>query len=170
MNRRTNCRSLVVYLIMATLLAIWFVPACLAADASGATGSMRQAEHDLNLAYVAVAEAEDAGASVSALLNTLGSAGDLLSKAYAAFEAGDYDNSIMLSMDCSHSVEGIATKAANLKVDAERARSDGLLIAVAESSVGLVLLLALGLVGWKFLKRRYFGRLMDMQPQTGEEP
>jgi hypothetical protein len=68
-------------------------------------------------------------------------------------------------MECSNAVEGVAGDAARLKTDAE---SDRLLLSSVGSSVGLVLLLVFGFLGWKLLKRRYFKRTLDMKPQMEE--
>lgn len=167
MKRRTKgYRSVAVCLIVAMLLAVWLVPACIAVDAVEASGAISQAERDLGSAYAVVAEAERSGADVSALLNKLGSAGDFLSEAYAAFRTGDYANARALAMECSSAIEGVAGDAARLKADAERARSDRLLLTSVGSGVGLVLLLVLGFSGWRFLKRRYHKRVLDMKPQV----
>jgi len=161
-----SCRSVAVCLSVSMLLAVWLVPACFAVDAVEASGAIGQAERDLGSAYVVVAEAEGAGADVSVLLNKLGSAGDFLSEAYVAFRAGDYGNASLFAMECNHVVSGVAGDAARLKLDAERARSDRLLLTSAGSGVGLVLLLVLGFSGWRFLKRRYHKRVLDMKPHV----
>ena len=161
-------RNVAVCLAVSVLLVVWLVPACFAVDAVEASGAIGQAERDLGSAYVVVAEAEGAGADVSVLLDKLGSAGDFLSEAYVAFRAGDYGNASLLAMECSHVVEGVAGDAARLKVDAERAHSDRLLLTATASGVGLVLLLVFGFFGWKFLKRWYFRRALDMKPRLGE--
>jgi hypothetical protein len=148
------------------LLAVLFVPSCFAVGACEASTAVGQAEHDLGSAYIAVAEAEDAGADVSALLNKLNSTGDFLSEAYAALSIGNYVSASVLAIDCSSAVEGIAGDAARLKADAERASSDRLFLAVAESGVGLGLLFVFGFLGWKLLKRWYFKRALDMKPQV----
>lgn len=157
-----------VCLILAMLLAVWLVPTCFAVDAVEAHGAMSQAEHDLSSAYVMVAEAEVAGANVSPLLSKLGSAGDSLSRAYAALRTGDYANATALALACSGAVAGVASDALSLKMDAEAARSSRWLFAVVESSVGLFLLVVFGFVGWKLLKRRYFKQVLDMKPQLEE--
>jgi hypothetical protein len=166
MTRKTkSCGSVAICLIVLMLLAAWFVPACFAVDAVEANAAIGQAERDLGSAYVAVAEAEGAGADVSVLLNKLEGAGDFLSEAYSAFRVGDYENASVLAMECSNAVEGVAGDAARLKTDAE---SDRLLLSSVGSSVGLVLLLVFGFLGWKLLKRRYFKRTLDMKPQMEE--
>jgi hypothetical protein len=160
-----NCRSVAVCLIVSMLLVVWFVPRCFAVDAVEANGAIGQAERDLGSAYVVVGEAESAGANVSVLLNRLGSAGDFLSEAYVALRAGEYGNASSLAAECSHSVAGIAGDAARLKADAERARSDRLLFTAGGSGVGLVLLFVFGFFGWRFLKRWYSRRVLDMKPE-----
>lgn len=169
MTRRTKShRNVVICLIALMLLAVLFVPGCFAVDAVEANAIIGQAERDLGSAYVVVAEAEGAGADASVLLGKLGVAGDFLSEAYVAFRAGDYENANVLAMECNRAVEGVAGDAALLKMDAERAESDRLLLSSVGSSVGLVLLLAFGFLGWKLLKKRYFRRVLDMKPRMEE--
>ena len=167
-RRAKSCRNVATCLIVLVLLAVLFVPSCFAVGACEATTAVGQAEHDLDSAYIAVAEAEDAGADVSALLNKLNSTGDFLSEAYAALSIGNYVSASVLAIDCSSAVEGIAGDAARLKADAEKTHSDRFLFAVVESSVGLVLLLVFAFSGWKFLKRRYYRRVLDMKPHVEE--
>jgi hypothetical protein len=164
--RAMGCRSVAVCLIVLMLLAVWFVPCCFAVDDVEASGAIGQAESDLGSAYVVVVEAEGAGADVSLLLSKLSSAGDFLSEAYSAFRVGDYGSASALAMQCSSAVEGVAGDAASLKTDAESARSDRLVLTVVLSSVGLVLLIGFGFLGWVSLKRRYFKQTLDMKPQV----
>jgi hypothetical protein len=159
-----NLRNVAVYLTVLTLTTACFLPMCFAVDAAEASGTIGQAEHDLGSALAAVAEAESAEADVSALLNKLESANDFLSEAYAAFRTGDYGNASLFAVNCSHAVEGVADDASRLNANAKTTRSDRLLLTVTESGAGLVLLLVLGLIGWRLLKRRYFRRILDMKP------
>jgi hypothetical protein len=169
MKRRTKgYRGVAVCLILAMLPAVWLVPACFAVDAVEASSAIGQAERDLGSAYAMVAEAEGTGADVSAMLNKLGSAGDFLSGAYAALRMGDYADASALAMECSSAVKGVADDAARLKTDAEAARSNRLFFAVVGSSVGLVLLVVFGFLGWKLLKQRYLRQALDMKPQVEE--
>ena len=163
---RKRLGSVAVCLIMAMLLVYWLVPACFGVTAVETNTTIGRAERDLGSAYAVVAEAEGAGANVSALLNTLGSAGDFLSEAYAASRIGDYANASALAMQCSSTVKGVADDAARLKTDAEAVRSNGLLSAVVVSCVGLVLLVVSGFLGWNFLKQWYIRRVLNMKPQV----
>ena len=167
-RRAKSCRSVAACLVVLMLLAVLFVPGCFAVNAAEANTVIGQAERDLDSAYVAVAEAEGAGADVSALLSKLGGAGDFLSAAYAAFRTGNYTDAAELAMDCSTAVERVVRDSAGLEADAEAARGNSLLFAVVVSLVGLVLLVVLGFLGWKLLKRRYFKQVLDMKPQVEE--
>jgi hypothetical protein len=167
-RRAESCRSVATCLIMLMLFAILCVPGCFAVDAAEASNTITQAESDLDSAYVAVAEAEGAGADVSALLSKLGGAGDFLSAAYAAFRTGNYSGADSLAMDCSSALEGVVRDSADLKAEAEAARGNGLVFNVVISLVGLVLLGVLGFWGWKLLKQRYFKQILDMKPQVEE--
>jgi hypothetical protein len=150
------------------LFAILCVPSCFATDAAEANNAISQAESDLDSAYVAVAQAESAGADVSALLNKLESASDFLSKANFEFMNASYATASALATECSASVAGVADDAAVLKMDSEREQSGRLFLSVVVSSLGLVLLLGFGLLGWKLLKRRYHDAALNMKPQLEE--
>jgi hypothetical protein len=168
MLKKKICMTVTICFAVWILAAVTFVPACFAVDATGANAAIGQAERDLCSAYVAVDNAEAAGADVSALLNELRGAADSLSQAWAAFRTADYANANMLAVKCSHALNGVAVDAANLKIDAEKEHSDSLLLSGAGSCVGLVLLLVFGLLGWKLLKKRYLRRVLDMKPQMEE--
>ena len=164
-----KCKNVVMRLSLLILIITQFIPACFAVSSDEASDAIKQADRDLGSAFVAVAEAEGAGADVSVFLSKLGSAGDFLSEAYVAFRARDYGNASLFAMECSNAVESVARDGARLKADAEREHSDRLLLTAAWSGVGLVLLLVLGFFGWKFLKRWYFRRILGMKPQVEGE-
>jgi hypothetical protein len=159
-NRRRGAAVCVMVLLV---MVVWLVPACFAVDASEAGKAVGHAEQDLNAAYVKVAEADSAGADVSVLLNELNSAGTYLSRANAAFKAGDYENASVLATDCSNTVKGVANEATNLQSYAEGAHSNMILSAVFVSVFGVVFVIILGFIGWGFLRRRYFRGILDKQ-------
>ena len=164
-----RCRSFVAFLMVSVLVAVVLVPVCSAVGAAEAGDVISQAERDLGSAYVAVAEAERAGGDVSILVGRLGGAGGFLAKAYAAFRAGDYENASLLALECSRVVDGVIGDAAGLKVEAEEARSNKMFWTAAWPIAGLGLLFNLGLVGWRFLKRRHLRRVLDKKPEVGED-
>ena len=144
------------------------VPACFGVDAVEATDAVGQAEVSLNLAFVAVAEAEVAGAEVVGLLERLEVAGDFLSEAHVAFRSGDYEAASLLAVECGNVVEGVVAEAGRLETVADLAKIDNLFLTMFWSGFGLVLLVIFGVVGWMILKNRYFERVLEMRPEVEE--
>lgn len=157
---------LAVFLVM-FLLFVQFVSFASAVTLGEADVAVEHAESDLGSVFAAVAEAEAAGADVSALLAKLDVAGGFLSDAYAALKAGDYENAFSFAVACSGAVDGVAADAARLKLDAEEARAGSFVWAAVESSVGLVLLVVFGFLGWRLLRKWYFKRVLGMRPEVG---
>ena len=123
------------------------------------------AESAVGQAYVAVSEAEGAGANVSGLVAKLNEAGELLARANTAFRAGDSANADSLVGQCLVSVDGIVVDAKALKGQAESAGQSRLFLTVALSSVGLSVLFVVSLFAWRFLKWRYIKRVLGMKPE-----
>ena len=159
-------RDAFVCVFMLLIMVIWLVPVCFAVDGSEAGKAIDQAERNLNSAYARVAEADSAGADVSVLLNELNSAGIYLSGANAAFNAGDFENAVMMAGNCSDAVSGVASEAANLRSYAEAAHSNTVLSAVFVSIFGLIIITVLGFMGWRFLRRKYFREFLDKRPEV----
>jgi hypothetical protein len=137
-------------IIAATLMNV-----CLAIEPVEVNSAIDQAEIALTSASVAVDRAYSAGADISELLNKLSIAGDLLSEADMALRAGNYETANLLAIKSENALDGIASNANQLKADAEKTKTNTLLLTVAGSSVGLVLLVVLGIIGWWFLRKRY---------------
>ena len=152
---------------MFILMFSLFAHACFA-DKVEAEKALVDAENDLASAYVAVGEAEKAGANVSKMLVKLKFAGTLLVDAYNASRLDDYNRTCLFAINCSESVNGIVDEALSLKLEAENAYSGRLFMTAALSSVALCVLFVLGLFGWRFLKRRYLRRVLRMKPEVRE--
>lgn len=161
--------SSVLCVLMLLLLLGSLTPQCFAVSQAEASAAVENAEQNLNSAFVAVAEAEAAGADVSALLDRLSSAGDSLSEARHAFSIGAYETAYSFAVACSSAVDGIALDAASLKVKAEEAKREALVSTVLWSSVGLILLSVFGVVGWRMLEKWYFKRVLDLKPGVSAE-
>jgi len=160
-----NCKSGAVCLFVLILAVIQFIPTGFAVSSDEAIDVLNVAERDLSSAFIMVAEAENAGADASQLLIKLGNAGNFLSEAYASFKSGDYDAASSLALECSNTIALIAGDAAGLKADAKKAYFDRITSTLVMSVAGVCLVLVFGLVGWRFLKRRYFKRVLDMKPK-----
>ena len=157
---------IVACLVVLTLTLVWFAPACFAVNRDEASANIGEAERDLSLASSVVAEAEKAGANVSAYLARFDDAGKLLSEAYAAFGRGDYDNASFYAIQCADAVDGVVENATRLKMEAEAAYRNSMFLAAGTSSFYLSLLFVLSLFGWRFLKNRYFKRVLGMKPEV----
>ena len=148
-----------------SLLGAGSITCCFAVGADEAKIAISQVEGDLGLAYVAVAEAAEAGADITDMLDKLVDAGVFLSAANNAFRIRDYTTAHELAERCGEAVAGIVTEAARLKAQAGTARDNRLLLAVLGSSVGLVLLIVFGFLGWRVFRKRYFKRTLDFKPK-----
>ncbi len=152
--------------LASAFLFVFLVGNCLAVDPATAWESVSRAEGDLSSAYVAVADAERAGANVSELVARLELAADSLGVARNSFEIGDWDGAYSEATNCSNTVEGVFAEASALESDAERVREETLLFTAGLSSVGLCLLLAASLFSWRLLRSRYVMRVLKMKPEV----
>lgn len=157
-------------LVLAAILLIC-LSGCFSAYGSGqteASGKMADADHAIMNAFGAVVEAEKAKANVTDLVLRLDSAGALLAKAETAFRVGDYGNATVWAQQSLEQVQGVESEAQSLKSDAEIAGQNQLIITGAFSSIGVVLLLAVGLFGWRYLKNRFVRNVMKMKPEVAQ--
>jgi len=161
-------RLIVGFAAFSALIILCCVPVCLAASSDEALQAMEHAESELASAYVAVAEAHDAGANVSELVGRLELAGAWLTSARNAYRVEEYDESYSHAVNCNASVNGIVYEASILKGDAQRSYYEGMFLTAAFSGVGLCILLISSLLGWRLFKKRYIKRVLEMKPKVGE--
>jgi hypothetical protein len=157
-----------VCLVVVTLFASCFVPVGFAVSSNEANDGLRSAQTDLDSAFLFVAQAQRAGANVSALLNKLNEADGFLSEGYVAFRSGDYESAFYSAAKCSASIEGVAESAGLLKASAERAENDKILLNAVATGVGLVMLFVFGFLGWGVLRRWLSGRVLKLRPLVEE--
>lgn len=161
-------RKILIYYVTFTLALALFTHTCLAVDKRSAEEALVNAESDLASAYGAVAEAERVGANMSELSDKLRSAGDLLAEANNTCRLGDYDGAYSYATNCSDTVEGIASQALDMKLEAEKTCSERLLFTATSSSIGLSALFVVSLFGWRALKKKYVKRVLEMKPEVRE--
>jgi hypothetical protein len=166
MDSGRNTYKGVAFCVAVSIILMWFVPLCFGVSIDEVAEAIGRAEYDVGSAFVAVAEAERAGADVSVLLDTLDSAGGFLSEANVAFSAGNYESAFSFAVACSSTVAGVAEDAARLKVAAEIAESASFFSTLIVSGIGVGVVLACACFVWWFLKRRYFRRVLDMKPEV----
>lgn len=161
-----RCIIDVVYLVVLILFLVQFVPLCFAVSFEEATEAIRRADYDLGSAFVAVAEAEGAGADVSLLLDKLDAAAVFLSEANSAVRFGNYESAVSSAVACSNAVEGVVDNAARLKVSTEIAQSASFFLMLTASGITVGVVLVGAFFVWRFLKRRYFRGVLDMKPEV----
>lgn len=146
-------------------IEVTFVPICYSANVVQSKNAIDEAELNLNLAFAAVEAADQAGADIEIFLAQLSVAGDFISKAYLAFRAEDFEVALSLALESNNAVEGIASEAELLIVKAERIKTDVSIITAFWSSIGLVLLVVLSILGWRILKSRFLEKVLEMKPK-----
>ena len=151
-------------LAIIVLFAFCFVPVGLAVSSDEAGDALRSAEGDLGSAFVAVADAERAGANITAFVSRLNNADGFLAEGYAAYRNGNYENAVSNAASCSSTTQGIVTDAADLKASAERSHSDMALMTAVISCVGLIIFFILAFLGWRILKKFYSKRVLEFKP------
>ena len=136
-------------------------PVCFAVDVDQARSSVSRAEQALGSVYVQVADAAASGADVSDLLNKLDVAGSYLSDAFAALKREDYENALQKAASCENELTGLKEQAISLEAEAKDASDFGLAESVIGSVIGLILIIVLGFIGWRILKRTYLKPSLD---------
>jgi glycyl-tRNA synthetase (class II) len=154
------------------LLALLFFSCVLQAFAEASEAEAR-ADIDnvgvfLEKAYLAVADAEAAGANGTQLKTRLNYAGALLADASASFEVGNFSAATAFALLANDTVKGISDEAYQLKAVAEDDRTQRFYWSVLESSMGLSLAVFAVLVGWIYFKRHYVRRVLDLKPEVSK--
>lgn len=126
-----------------------------AVDESDAVAAIAEAEEEIVLCYDAVAEADEAGANVTALLATLDEAGELLSEAELFLSVGDFDSAVYFAGQSQAVLNGFVEEAEALTEEAVRERYWDLVVNVGGSVVGAVAVVGGGFAVWTLSKRRH---------------
>jgi hypothetical protein len=120
---------------------------------SDAASAVSAAEEKVVLCYDAVAEADAAGANVTALLATLDRAGEFLSKAELSYRMGDFDLAASYADQSQGELDGFVVEAGALADMAVQESYLGFLVVVG-SAVGAVGVVCGGFAVWFLLKKR----------------
>jgi uncharacterized protein YfcZ (UPF0381/DUF406 family) len=125
-----------------------------------------EAEQTIAAGFEAALDAEQAGANVSSLLAKLNEGADYLSAARMAFEYGNYSEADQLS-DLSREVGAqVESEALILRTEASNAAVNKYRLYLVSSAVAIVIVLLATLLGYRFLKKRYFEHLLKMKPEV----
>jgi hypothetical protein len=143
-----------VLLVFCVLLLSGFLVQCRAASETDAQSAVSEASQRIGVCYGAVANAGSAGANVSALLQILNTAGDLLSEAQLALSHGGLNSSYALALQSQQMLQGFEARAAGEQSDAAHASFVGLMVNVVGSLVATVAVPIGSVALWTRVKRR----------------
>lgn len=130
---------------------------------------VREAEETVSSAFLAVLDAERAGANVSALLYRLNSAAGQLSQAEMMLSKGDSGEAVDVAARSVAIAEDVGGEALNLRASAVANREFVFNISLAGSSVGIVVFFFLMFFVWRQFRARYVRRILDMRPVVVED-
>jgi len=160
-------RFLSAIVLLFVLSSILMVSVFAVNDREAAVSIIGEAEQSVARAYEAVLDAEGVGANVSGLLVRLNAGAWLLSEASMAFEAGDFEEAIRFSELASEVGGEVLGEAEGLEVEARDAGVGRLRWSVVGSVLGVLVVVCVGLLGYRVFKRRYYRRLLKMRPRVG---
>jgi hypothetical protein len=127
------------------------------------------AEDALQRAFVAVLEAENAGANVSALLVKLDVAGKNLTEAEMDYKSGRLVEALSKAEGCSALANGVVDEALILKSSALINARSAEWQTFAFSGVGVFVYLVVLASVWMLLKRSYVRKLLGLRPEVGSD-
>jgi hypothetical protein len=159
-----KCKTFAIF-IFAVMLVVTCIPLCFAIDDIEASNSINQAELILNSGFILVAQGQELGVDVAEFITKLAVAGDFLSEAHLMFRVSDYEAANLFALECIKTVKRLNEEVDGLILDAEKTRSDVMFLNLIGSVVGLVFLVILSNIFWKFFKKWYFKKVLEKKPE-----
>ena len=148
-------KFVLVFVASALMVFSSCTPFCVfGASESEAVAAVAAAGEQIVLCYDAVAEADAAGANVTALLARLGEAGELLSNAELSYRIGDFDSAVDLAGQGQSKLDGSVVEAKALTEKAVYENFFGFLVNVVGSAFGAVGVVCGGFAVWFLSKKR----------------
>lgn len=140
---------------------------CLASSGDEALlPTFTDADAALKRAFVAISDAEAAGANVSGLLGELDVAGKNLTMAEAAYAAGNSSEAATMVGQCVALANAVAGEAANVKSQAVVDARAVQWTAISFSIVGTFVFLIMLVLVWILFRRSYGTRLLKAKPEV----
>lgn len=155
------------FFVFFTIVLSVFATGCLALDERDlAISAVDRAEQAVVEAFMAILEAEEAGADLKDLLNQMNIAVDYLASADMCLRCGDFDGAVGNASFCVEALDGIVDDAEILRDGANREFGKRSWRAICGSILGVALVICASFLGWSLFKRRYFERLLEMKPEV----
>ncbi|MEM2971675.1 MAG: hypothetical protein QW270_04555 [Candidatus Bathyarchaeia archaeon] len=144
--------SAVAFVLLLVFTFFHFCPVLGYTEAEAKT-AIEKAESEILSCYMAVFEAEKAGANVSEPLTVLNEAGWLLSQAKQAYNTTKFDSAFTFANESRTKLNGFMDWTGELKRNAEQASHWDFMVNFVGSSVGAICVVVGGFTLWTFLKR-----------------
>jgi hypothetical protein len=162
-------KMLLVVLILSVFAVPVFVSGALGVDGEDlAVSAVDRAEVATASAYVAVLDAEEAGADVSGLLAELNVAGRYLVQAHVWLGLGGFDEATRFADLCYDVVVDVRNEAYGLKNEGHGFWVTDSVVRMTGSIVGVVFVVFVGFVVWRVFKRRYNRRVLGLRPEVAK--
>ncbi|MCX8154184.1 MAG: hypothetical protein N3E52_07105, partial [Candidatus Bathyarchaeota archaeon] len=123
-------------------------------DQANAASVIASAKNQVVACYQAAAEAESAGANITALVTILNNASALISRAEYAYSTGDFDAARDFAVQSQSLLSNFVAEANVLKETAVVQRTQDFWINIVGSAVGALAVLGVGSAVWVILRRR----------------
>jgi hypothetical protein len=126
------------------------------------------AEETVIEAYEAVLEAETVGADVSGLLDRLDAAGAYLALARMCSRTGNMEGALGNASLSGEALDRLVQEAWSLRDKAVREAGERFWMAIGGSVVGVAMVICGGWLGWRWFKKRYSHRSLELKPEVVE--
>lgn len=133
-----------------------------------ALSAVEGAEETVIAAYEAVLEAETVGADVSGLLDRLDAAGVYLALARMCSRTGNMEGVAGNASLSVEALDGLVEEAWSLRNKAVIEAGERFWMAISGSVVGMATVVCGGWLGWRWFKKRYSQRSLEMKPEVVE--
>ena len=151
---RSQLNRVFFFAVLVSVVVGCSVDVVLGVSEEEASTVLAAAESNVVACYSAVAEADEVGANVTALLTRLGEAGELLSLGELAFSKEDYDSALTYAGQSQEMLSGFADEAHDLEELAFNEHYWSFTTTILGSVIGVVVVVVGGVVFWFLLKKR----------------
>ena len=142
---------------------------CYAIDENEVSLEVASSENSVKLAFLSILEAEREGGESSSLVADLNQALDYLYEGKKAMRSGDFEEAAVFLNKASYDSEQIIIKALDFKRYAESRSEVSFKNQLVFSSVAVVIIIILGLLGWNLFQSYYLRRALQSYPEVSRE-
>ena len=139
------------------------------ADEALAEAAVAEAQQELASVYGAVLEAETIKVNVSGFIVRLNVAAGFLADAEMLRRSGNFSGAVLSAGQAQESLQGLLGDVEGGTDAVALERAQALAWTVALSIVGVFLVVAVGWVGWGYVRACYVRRVLRMKPEVAED-